>query len=342
MPSEGIPRPVRRSYPERMDSRGSDFRGEVREFLMSRRARVEPEQVGLPRVGTRRVPGLRRGEVAALAGVSVEYYGRLERGAIAGASDAVLDGLVRALRLDDAERDYLYRLARTSGRRISARRGGTASSWRPTPALTRFLDSVGPAAALVGNGRTDLLAWNMVGGALMDEMITSATTTPPNFARFIFTEPVARRFFPDWDEMAAINVAQLRTEAGRDPHNKDLHDLVGELSTRNDHFRTLWGQHDVWRHESGVKRFHHSHVGDLELSYLGLDLVGHEAIQVSVFTAEPGTASADALSLLGLWASTRDHAASAPNDPLIHPSPSHHPPFTSHHPAARSQPCAES
>jgi transcriptional regulator with XRE-family HTH domain len=282
-----------------------DNRSEVRDFLMSRRARVEPEKVGFARGADRRVPGLRRGEAAALAGVSVEYYARLERGAIAGASQAVLDGVAKALQLDDAEREYLHRLAhQAAGTSARTRRAGKPTpTWQPSPSIRWFLDSMHSAVAMVGNGRTDLLAWNALGGALMDEMLATASTTPPNFARFIFLEPVARRFYPDWEAIAGINVAQLRTEAGRDPHSKPLHDLVGELSTRSDHFRALWGRHDVWEHQSGVKRFHHHTVGDLTLHFNGLDLVGDAAVQLTVLTAEPGSADWEALQLLGNWAS---------------------------------------
>jgi transcriptional regulator with XRE-family HTH domain len=280
-----------------------DNRSEVRDFLMSRRARVEPEAVGFARGADRRVPGLRRGEAAALAGVSVEYYARLERGAIAGASEAVLDGVARALQMDYAEREYLYRLARqAAGATHAGRRSGKhAAVWRPTRSIQWVLDSMQSAVAMVGNGRTDLLAWNPLGGALMDEMLASATTTPPNFARFIFLEPVARRFYPDWESIAGINVAQLRTEAGRDPHSKPLHELVGELSARSDHFRTLWGRHDVWEHQSRVKRFHHHVVGDLTLHFNGLDLVGESGVQLTVLTAQPGSRDHEVLQLLGGW-----------------------------------------
>ncbi|TDX79101.1 helix-turn-helix protein [Rathayibacter sp. PhB151] len=275
-------------------------RSEIREFLVSRRARVEPEQVGLLRGTDRRVPGLRRGEAAALAGVSVEYYARLERGAIGGASDAVLDGLARALRMDDAEREHLGRLARGAGDAPSTRsRARPTPGWTPSPSVQWLLDSVGTAAALIGNGRTDLLAGNRLGRALMSDLITTATTQPPNFARFLFLEPASRLFYPDWDAAARMNVAQLRTEAGRDPHSKELHDLVGELSTGSDHFRHLWARHDVWQHDSGTKRYHHSTVGTMTLHFDGLDLVGHPAIQLTVLTAEPGTPDHDALQLLG-------------------------------------------
>ena len=277
---------------------------------MSRRGRIDPQQVGLPPGDGRRVPGLRRGEAAALAGVSVEYYSRLERGAISGASDAVLDGLARALMMDDAEREHLYRLAERSTGTETPRGNRTPKAWRPSPSIQWFLNSMDSAAALIGNGRTDLLAWNPLGAALMDEMIATATTSPPNFARFIFLEPVARRFYRDWESAAGINVAQLRTEAGRDPHDKQLHDLVGELSTRSDHFRSLWARHDVWHHQSGTKRYHHHVVGDLQLHYNGLDLVGEPGVQLTVLTAEPGTPDDEALRLLGTW-STRYPLAAA-------------------------------
>lgn len=283
---------------------------EIREFLMSRRARVEPGDVGLPPGADRRVAGLRRGEAALLAGVSVEYYARLERGAIGGASDAVLDGLARALLMDDAEREHLYLLARrASGSAPSARGNRKATKvWKPAPSIQWFLDSMDTSAALIGNGRTDLLAWNRLGGALMHEMITTATTTPPNFARFLFFEPGARRFYPDWDGAAGMNVAMLRTEAGRDPHSKELQDLVGELSTRSDHFRRLWSRHDVWHHETGTKRYNHEAVGDLTLHYDGLNLVAQPTAQLTVLTAEPGSADYEKLQLLGAWAASRSDA----------------------------------
>jgi len=277
---------------------------------MSRRARVEPGQVGLPAGGDRRVPGLRRGEVALLAGVSVEYYARLERGAIGGASDAVLDGLARALRLDEAERDHLHLLARRSSAALDRTRTHTLPKrgWTPSPSVQWFLDSMDTTAAMIGNGRTDLLAWNQLGGALMHEMIATSITPRPNFARFLFLEPVARRFYPEWDTLAEVNVAMLRTEAGRDPNSKELHELVGELSTRSDHFRLLWGRHDVWRQDTGIKKYNHAAVGDITLHYDGLDLVAEPTAQLTVLTAEPGSADYEKLQLLGTWAESRSTA----------------------------------
>ena len=245
-----------------------------------------------------------------LAGVSVEYYARLERGAVAGASAAVLDGLARALQMDDAERDHLYRLARQAdGAAPTRRRGKSQRQWQPAPSVQWFLDSMVSAVGLIGNGRTDLLAWNVLGGALMDEMIANATSKPPNFARYLFLDPGAEAFYPDWDAAAGMNVAMLRTAAGRDPHDKLLHDLVGELSTRSERFRALWASHDVWLHESGTKRYRHHVVGEMTLHYNGLDLVGQDGAQLTVLTAEPGSRDAESLRLLGSWA----HSAASPS-----------------------------
>lgn len=217
--------------------------------------------------------------------------------------------------MDDAEREHLHRLAQRQGRSGGVgRTPRPAPAWRPDPSFQWFLDSMETTVAMVGNGRTDLLAWNPLGGALMSEMIDSATTSPPNFARFTFLEPVARRFYPDWDVAARMNVAMLRTEAGRDPHSKELHDLVGELSTRSDQFRDLWGRHDVWHHTSGTKRYHHPAVGELRLAFHGLDLVGHTGIQLTLLSAEPGSPQAEALALLGAWA--RTHEASTDVGPV--------------------------
>jgi transcriptional regulator with XRE-family HTH domain len=282
-----------------------DNRSEVREFLVTRRARLTPEQVGLPAGSTRRVPGLRRSEVAALAGVSVEYYAKLERGAIAGASAGVLEALARALRLDDAERTHLFDLARAADGTAALARPTRRSSkqWTPRPSLQWALDAVTGGAAFVRNGRMDLLAGNQLARAFYAD-VYAEPQRPPNLARFTFLDPNAQRFYPEWDLAADISVAILRTEAGRDPRNKDLHDLVGELSTRSDDFRARWGAHNVRLHGTGTKRFHHSVVGDLELSYEGLEMAAEPGLTLTIYSAEPGSPSDEALRLLASWAAT--------------------------------------
>jgi transcriptional regulator with XRE-family HTH domain len=279
-----------------------DNRSQVREFLFSRRAKLTPGQVGLPSGSIRRVPGLRRSEVAALAGVSVEYYAKLERGALAGASAGVLDAIARALQLDDAERAHLLDLARTAEGTTALMRPARRSSkqWTTRPSLQWALDAVTGGAAFVRNGRMDLLAANQLARAFYADVYADPRR-PANIARFTFFDPIARRFHPEWDLAADICVAILRTEAGRDPRNKELHDLVGELSTRSDDFRRRWGTHNVRHHGTGTKRFHHSVVGDLELAYEGLEMAAEPGLTLTIYTAEPGSPSDEALRLLASW-----------------------------------------
>jgi transcriptional regulator with XRE-family HTH domain len=286
-----------------------DNRSEVREFLVSRRARLTPDRVGLPAGSTRRVPGLRRSEVAALAGVSVEYYAKLERGALAGASASVLEAIARALQLDDAERAHLFDLARTTQSTAAHARPTRRSStqWTTRPSLQWALDAVTGGAAFVRNGRMDLLAANQLARAFYADVYADPHR-PPNIARFTFLDPNAQRFYPQWELAADICVAILRTEAGRAPHDKGLHDLVGELSTRSDEFRTRWGAHNVRHHGTGTKRFHHSVVGDLELAYEGLDMAAEPGLTLTIYTAEPGSPSDEALHLLASWAATENPA----------------------------------
>ena len=282
-----------------------DNRREVRDFLVSRRGKVTPEQVGLPAGGNRRVPGLRRSEVAALAGVSVEYYSKLERGALAGASAGVLAAIARALRLDDAERAHLFDLARAADGSDALERPShrPSRSVAPRPTLQWVLDAVTGGPAFVRNGRMDIVAANPLARAFYADVYVDPGNRA-NLARFTFLDPAAERFYPDWDLAADISVAILRTEAGRDPTDKDLHDLVGELSTRSDEFRTRWGAHDVRIHGAGAKRFHHAVVGDLELAYEGLELVAEPGLTLTIYTAEPGSPSDDALRLLASWAAS--------------------------------------
>lgn len=282
---------------------GMDNRADVREFLMTRRAKVTPEQAGVVTHGQRRVPGLRRSEVAVLAGVSVEYYAKLERGAIAGASASVLDSVATALRLDDTERAHLFDLARaadgvpTSGR---ARRR-SARPAAPRSSLQWALSAITDGIAFVRDQHQDLLATNALGRAFYSPVLGSGGR-PPNLARFQFLDPAAREFYPDWDLFAEMCVAIMRAEAGRDPHDKGLQDLVGELSTRSDVFRRLWGAHDVRTHGAGTKRFHHPVVGDLTLAYEELAITAEPGQVLLVYTAEPGSVSAERLRLLASWA----------------------------------------
>ncbi|HKS52538.1 MAG TPA: helix-turn-helix transcriptional regulator [Pseudonocardiaceae bacterium] len=284
-----------------------DNRTEVREFLVSRRAKITPEQAGLPAGTNRRVPGLRRTEVAALAGVSIEYYSKLERGALSGVSASVLDAIARALRLDDAERAYLFDLARAADGSSALLRPRRRSSkqWIPHRSLQWTLDAVTEGPAFVRNGRMDLLAANRLARAFYAQVYADPQR-PANLARFTFLDDNAHRFYPDWDSAADICVAILHTEAGRDPRDKALHDLVGELSTRSTEFRIRWGAHNVRHHGTGAKTFHHHIVGDLTLAYEGLEMAAEPGLTLTIYTAEPGSASEDALRLLASWAASQE------------------------------------
>lgn len=271
------------------------------EFLASRRARLTPAQAGLPDFGgRRRVPGLRREEVAMVAGVSPEYYKRLERGQAAGVSESVLDAVSRALQLDDAEHAHLHALVRTAttGNRPARRR--TTRARQVSPGMQQVLDAMTTVPVFVQNGRLDAVATNRLGRALFSEMFPD-DGTPVNAARFVFLDPRAQTFYRDWDVSTREIVALLRAEAGRAPHDRELSDLVGLLSTRSDLFRTLWGSHDVREHRSGRKRLRHPLVGDLDLGFQGLEVTTDRGLEVLVFTAEPGTPSDEGLRLLASW-----------------------------------------
>ncbi|HLS65267.1 MAG TPA: helix-turn-helix transcriptional regulator [Ruania sp.] len=280
-----------------------DNRAEVREFLTSRRARITPGQVGLPEGGNRRVAGLRRSEVATLAGVSVEYYTKLERGSIRGASPEVLDALARALRLDEAERAHLFDLAHAASPVARPPRRRSPRSWRPHRSLQWTLDAVTSGPAFVRNGRMDLLATNILARAFYCDTF-DMPGQPPNIARFTFLDERADQFYPDWEMFADVTVAILRTEAGRDPHNKDLHDLIGELSTRSAEFRRRWGAHDVRHHGTGFKTFHHPVVGELTLAYEGLAMDAEPGLTLTIYAAEPASPSAERMQLLASWAAS--------------------------------------
>jgi transcriptional regulator with XRE-family HTH domain len=280
-----------------------DNRSEVRDFLASRRARITPEQAGLPAFGpNRRVTGLRREEVALLAGVSVDYYTRLERGNLNGVSASVLEALAGALQLDEAERAHLFDLAHAASATTRSPRPGKQ---RVRPGVQRILDAMTGVPAYVRNGRRDVLAANRLGYALYSEAYVDPAR-PVNIARFVFLNPRARTFFVNWERAANDTVAILRIEAGRSPYDQGLTNLVGELSTRSEEFRTRWAAHNVRFHRTGFKDVHHPVVGDLHLAFEALDLPADPGLSLVVYTAEPGSASQDALSLLASWAATLD------------------------------------
>ena len=284
-------------------------REQLADFLRHRRENLRPEDVGLRPGARRRVAGLRRTEVAVLAGVSVEYYSKLERGAIAGASAAVLDAIAHALQLDDTERAHLFDLARaadgipTSGRprRRTARQSPARSS------LEWTLEAITGGIAIVRNQYQDLLAANALGRAFYSPLIGEGGRTP-NLLRFQFLDPASREFYPDWDRFAEMCVAITRAEAGRNPHDRAMQDLVGELSTQSETFRRLWGAHDVRTHGAGTKRFTHPVVGELTLAYEEFALTGDPDLVMLVYTAEPGSPSAERLSLLASWAARSSDA----------------------------------
>ncbi|MFI5825002.1 helix-turn-helix transcriptional regulator [Streptomyces rishiriensis] len=284
------------------DSERHEQADDVREFLSTRRARITPQRAGLPVFGGhRRVTGLRREEVALLAGMSIDYYIRLERGNLRGVSDSVLDSLCRALQLDDAERAYLYDLARAAS--ASERRPPTVTA-RIRPVVLRVLNAMADVPAYIRNGRFDILAANSLGQALYAPVYDSplfAQRGPVNTARFLFLDPGSSDFWPEWEKAANDSVALLRTETGRSPQDKGLMDLIGELSTKSDEFAQRWARHDVTFHLSGMKRLHHPLVGDLALPYEALDLPAAPGLRITVYSPEPDSPERQALDLLASW-----------------------------------------
>jgi transcriptional regulator with XRE-family HTH domain len=269
----------------------------VRDYLMSRRANLTPEDAGLPRYhDDRRVPGLRREEVAMLAGVSVDYYTKLERGNLQGASADVLDAIARALQLDDVERRHLFNLASVAP--TSATRSGEPVASRVPASIQHVLDSM-TIPAIAYDASHHVVASNVSGRALFAWMLEADR---PNLARFIFLDSRAPQFYGDWPLACSLTAAMLRYEAGRDPLNEDITALVGELSTRSPAFRTHWADRDVHEHRSGTKTYHHHHVGELELTYDVLAAPGAPGISITTFSPEPGSASADKIAMLASWA----------------------------------------
>jgi transcriptional regulator with XRE-family HTH domain len=281
-------------------------RDEVRAFLTSRRAKVSPERAGIPAYGSRRVAGLRRGEVAALAGVSVEYYTRLERGNLSGASDSVLEAIARALQLDDTETAHLHHLARAAGPQPARARSRRDKAPEIRPAIRRVLDSMTTVPALLRNHRFDTLAANPLGKALYAPMFAAGTTMPTNSMRFTFLNPHAQAFYPEWAQVARSGVAALRIAAARNPEDQQLMNLIGELSMRSEPFRGWWAAQDVYVHRHGTKRFRHPAIGELDLDFEGLELTGDDTLTVVTYSAQPGTSSGDGLELLASWAATQE------------------------------------
>jgi transcriptional regulator with XRE-family HTH domain len=276
---------------------------EIGDFLKSRRARITPEQAGLPAYGgNRRVPGLRREEVSLLAGISVEYYTRLERGNARGVSESVLEGIARALQLDDAERAHLIDLVRAANASKPTRR--RPAQQRVRPSVQRILDSMTGVPAFVQNGRLDVLYANGLARALFGNMVSASGDDSPNAARFVFLDPRATDFYKEWESVANDVVSLLRAEAGRDPYDRALTDLVGELSTRSEDFRVRWAAHNVKFHRTGIKKLYHPVVGDLELAFEGLELPGDPGQTIFAYMAEPNSASQEALNLLASWTAT--------------------------------------
>ena len=279
----------------------------MQEFLRTRRARITPEKANLIGGGNRRVPGLRREEVALLAGVSVDYYAQLERGDLAGVSDEVLDALGRALQLDEAEAAHLFDLARAARPRPVRHRGPRAGANLVRPSLQRFLDAISDAPAWVRDERMDFIATNRLGRALNAPLYAGARR-PVNNARFVFlNEEASRQFYVDWEKGADDIVAAMRIYAAKQVNDKKLTDLIGELVTRSDAFRIRWAAHDVRFHRTGIKRIHHPVVGELELAFEGLDLPADRGWHLYTFTAAPGSPSDERLRLLASWAATLDH-----------------------------------
>jgi transcriptional regulator with XRE-family HTH domain len=268
-------------------------RSELSEFLRSRRARITPEAAGLPALGPRRVPGLRREELAALAGVSVDYYVRLEQGRDVHPSEGVVEAIARALQLDDAERSHFARLVRPRPARRTA-----PPPERVRPGVRRLLDALTATPAFVLGRRMDVLAWNRLAAALVCDF-AALEPAERNMVRLTFLDDAARELYPDFDAVAEETVAHLRLAAGRHPDDPRLAALVGELSVKSPEFRTLWARHDVRQKAHGRKRLLHPLVGELALDYETLALPGDGDQVLVTYTAEPGSASQSALELLG-------------------------------------------
>ncbi|MCF3166688.1 helix-turn-helix domain-containing protein [Streptomyces violaceoruber] len=284
--------------PEAASPEPLDRRAELSEFLRTRRAKLQPQDVGLPEFGRhRRVPGLRREELAQLAGVSVAYYTRLEQGNGRNVSVEVLDAIARALRLTDAEHAHLTHLARPARHKKKRR---PARAQRVRTGLLYLLESMEGIPAYVTGARSDILAWNPMAAAVFGDW----GALPPgerNWARLVFLSPAYRDLFVNWDSKASDMVSYLRLYAGCHPDDPELSALVGELSVKSEEFRRLWATHNVKEKGHGTKLVRHPLAGDLTLSYETLNLPDDEEQHLVTYHAEPGSASAEGLRLLASW-----------------------------------------
>ncbi|MFD9949325.1 helix-turn-helix domain-containing protein [Nonomuraea sp. NPDC059023] len=293
---------------------------DIKDFLMTRRAKITPDQVGLPSGGRRRVAGLRREEVALLAGVSAEYYVQIERGHVAGVSEEVLHAIATALRLDEAETTHLFDLARAVKRGKMPERDRKAGQPVP-PGVQALMDAMVTAPAIVQNAHLDIVAANALGRTLYAGVFERASGQP-NLARFVFLDDHAAQVFPDWEQAADVVVALLHIEAARSPYSKALTQLIGDLATRSRQFRTRWAAHDVRTHERGVKRFRHPAVGDLTLSFEALEIASAAGLTLIGYTAHAGSPDQQALQLLASWIATERGAGPRRGVNAAAPSPS--------------------
>ncbi len=275
-----------------------DSKSEISNFLTSRRAKLSPEQAGVPLYsGARRVPGLRREEVAHLAGVSVDYYARLERGKISGASREVIEAIARALQLDEDERDHLLDLTRISQRRPPRRKPSNRTTVRP--GTQSVLDSI-DTPAFIQNARLDRLASNRLGRALYS-LPDDGSRDRFNYAHYLFLDSRAPRFHRDFDTAKHNVVALLHAATALDPYDRELIEIIGTLSTQSEEFRSLWASHDVFKYRSGQKLLTHSTVGDLEFGYESFELSTDPGLVMLVYTVAPGSPTSDAMRILASW-----------------------------------------
>lgn len=287
---------------------------EASDFLRTRRARISPEAVGLTHSATgRRVKGLRREEVATLAGVSAEYYNRMERGKLAGVSESVLYAVARALQLDESEEQHLFDLARAANAEHALTRPApkrTPARFRASTRVQRILDGMTDLPAYARNGRTDIISMNQLGAALMPGLVPNGKE-PANIARYLFLDPASQEFYGDWERVARDMVAAFRIEAGRTPFDRALTDLVGELTTRSDPFRTWWASHNVRLHTSATKTLHNPTVGEVEVTGEALTLASEPDVTIITYVTEPASVSEERMRVLASWAASNTTAAEA-------------------------------